>query len=152
MFGNLPELPKEKNGRNPLVEAIIKKDEVSEKSPMKIKKGYEASTGLHVSQCLEITSPVAFILGRIGSKWSQFSRMRARGAAATASIPILRELFQGSRRTHQLLEALPGMSTKTLMVRLRELEKYGLVKRQVYSEVPRLFSAQVIPSILPLAS
>ncbi len=88
---------------------------------MKIKEGYEPSTGLYVSHCLEITSPVAFILDRIGSKWS---------------IPILRELFQGSRRTHQLLEALPGMSTKTLMVRLRELEKYGLVQRQVYSEVP----------------
>ncbi len=28
------------------------------------------------------------------------------------------------------------MSTKTLVVRLRELQKYGLVKRQVYSEVP----------------
>lgn len=49
---------------------------------------------------------------------------------------ILRELFAGDRRTHELLEALSGISTKTLMMRLRELEEYGLVQRRVYAEVP----------------
>jgi DNA-binding HxlR family transcriptional regulator len=32
--------------------------------------------------------------------------------------------------------ALPGISTKTLTARLRELESYGLVKRTVFPEVP----------------
>lgn len=72
-------------------------------------------------QCLEITCPIEFILELIGTKWS---------------IQILRELFRGQRRTYELLEALPGISTKTLTVRLRELEKQGLIRRTVYAEIP----------------
>lgn len=64
---------------------------------------------------------IQFTLDLIGSKWS---------------ILILRELFTADRRTHELLEALPGISTKTLMIRLRELEKYGLVDRRIYAEIP----------------
>jgi DNA-binding HxlR family transcriptional regulator len=44
---------------------------------------------------------------------------------------------QGSRRTNEFLSALPGISTKTLTARLRELESYCLVKRTVFPEVPR---------------
>lgn len=73
------------------------------------------------SQCQEIRCPIQFTLEIIGSKWA---------------ILILRELFVGSRRTHEFLDALPGISTKTLTARLRELENYGLVQRQVYPEVP----------------
>jgi DNA-binding HxlR family transcriptional regulator len=65
--------------------------------------------------------PIQFIVGLLGNKWS---------------ILVLKELFQGSRRTHQLLQALPGISTKTLTVRLRELESHGLVQRDVYPEIP----------------
>jgi DNA-binding HxlR family transcriptional regulator len=72
-------------------------------------------------QCLEVRCPIQFTLEIIGSKWA---------------ILILRELFVGSRRTHEFLEALPGISTKTLTARLRELERYGLVNRRVYPEVP----------------
>lgn len=68
-----------------------------------------------------IRCPIQFVLEIVGSKWA---------------ILILRELFSGSRRTHEFLEALPGISTKTLTVRLRELESYGLVTRKVYPEVP----------------
>jgi DNA-binding HxlR family transcriptional regulator len=42
----------------------------------------------------------------------------------------------GQRRTHELLAALPGISSKTLTIRLRDLENHGLVERQVYPEVP----------------
>jgi DNA-binding HxlR family transcriptional regulator len=52
------------------------------------------------------------------------------------SILVLRELFGGARRTHELLAALPGISTKTLTQRLRELESQGLVDRRVYAEIP----------------
>jgi DNA-binding HxlR family transcriptional regulator len=71
--------------------------------------------------CQEFKCPIQFTLDLIGSKWS---------------ILILRELFMGDRRTHELLEALPGISTKTLMIRLRELEKYQLVDRRIYAEIP----------------
>ncbi|MBD2184910.1 helix-turn-helix transcriptional regulator [Planktothrix sp. FACHB-1355] len=73
------------------------------------------------SQCLDIECPIQFALDLIGSKWS---------------VLILRELFAGSRRTHQFLDALPGISSKTLTMRLRELEAHGLVERKVYAEIP----------------
>jgi DNA-binding HxlR family transcriptional regulator len=75
----------------------------------------------HQTQCKEIRCPIQFVLEIVGSKWA---------------ILILRELFSGSRRTHEFLEALPGISTKTLTARLRELESYGLVRRKVFPEVP----------------
>ncbi|HEY9877041.1 MAG TPA: helix-turn-helix domain-containing protein [Leptolyngbyaceae cyanobacterium] len=73
------------------------------------------------SLCLDLDCPVQFVLTMIGSKWA---------------ILILRELFLGNRRTHEFLSALPGISTKTLTARLRELESYGLVERRVFPEVP----------------
>jgi len=75
----------------------------------------------HQNQCKEIRCPIQFVLEIVGSKWA---------------ILILRELFSGSRRTHEFLKALPGISTKTLTARLRELESYGLVRRKVFPEVP----------------
>lgn len=76
---------------------------------------------LEPHQCLEIKCPIQFTLDIIGSKWS---------------ILILRELFAGERRTHQFLDALPGISSKTLTMRLRELEAYGLITRKIYPEIP----------------
>ncbi|WP_110984565.1 winged helix-turn-helix transcriptional regulator [Acaryochloris thomasi] len=74
-----------------------------------------------MQDCQNVQCPIEFTLDVLGGKWA---------------IPILRELFDGTRRTHQLLDALPGISSKTLMVRLRELERHGLVERQVFAEVP----------------
>jgi DNA-binding HxlR family transcriptional regulator len=76
---------------------------------------------LETSECLEVKCPIQFTLDIIGSKWA---------------LLILRELFTGNRRTHEFLEALPGISTKTLTIRLRELEAYGLVSRHVFPEIP----------------
>jgi len=76
---------------------------------------------LDTSECLEMKCPIQFTLDIIGSKWA---------------LLILRELFTGNRRTHEFLEALPGISTKTLTIRLRELEAYGLVSRHVFPEIP----------------
>ncbi len=69
----------------------------------------------------KLDCPVHLVLSYIGSKWA---------------ILILQELFEGSRRTNEFLSALPGISTKTLTARLRELESYGLVNRTVFPEVP----------------
>ncbi|MBW4467753.1 MAG: helix-turn-helix transcriptional regulator [Pegethrix bostrychoides GSE-TBD4-15B] len=71
--------------------------------------------------CLEAQCPIQFVLDLLGNKWS---------------ILVLRELFGGDHRTHELLSALPGISTKTLTQRLRELEAYGLVERRIYAEIP----------------
>jgi DNA-binding HxlR family transcriptional regulator len=76
---------------------------------------------LETSECLEVKCPIQFTLDIIGSKWA---------------LLILRELFTGNRRTHEFLEALPGISTKTLTIRLRELEAYGLVSLHVFPEIP----------------
>lgn len=65
--------------------------------------------------------PIQFVVDLLGNKWS---------------ILVLRELFAGDRRTSELLKALPGISTKTLMVRLRELENHGLVERRIFAEIP----------------
>ncbi|CAD0218464.1 hypothetical protein PA905_45660 [Planktothrix agardhii CCAP 1459/11A] len=88
---------------------------------MKVKECYKTTEIWESNQCLDAICPIEFILNLIGTKWS---------------ISILRELFQGHQRTHQLLESLPGISTKTLTVRLRELEKHGLILRTVYAEIP----------------
>jgi DNA-binding HxlR family transcriptional regulator len=72
-------------------------------------------------QCLEIKCPIQFVVDLLGNKWS---------------ILVLRELFGGDRRTHELLAALPGISMKTLTHRLRELEAQGLVERRIYAEIP----------------
>jgi DNA-binding HxlR family transcriptional regulator len=88
---------------------------------MKVKECYKTAEVWNSNQCLDMMCPIEFILDLIGTKWS---------------ISILRELFRGNQRTHELLEALPGISTKTLTVRLRELEKHGLIHRRVYAEIP----------------
>ncbi len=65
--------------------------------------------------------PIQFVVDLLGNKWS---------------ILVLRELFQGPRRTNEFLKALPGISTKTLTARLRDLEAHGLVQREVFPEIP----------------
>lgn len=71
--------------------------------------------------CVAFQCPIQFVVDIIGNKWT---------------ILVLRELFTGDRRTHELLEALPSISTKVLTQRLRELEHHGLAERRVYAEVP----------------
>jgi len=73
------------------------------------------------TNCQEFKCPIQYTLDLLGGKWS---------------VLILRELFLGDRRTHEFLDVMPGLSTKTLMLRLRELEKHGLIERRVYAEIP----------------
>lgn len=77
--------------------------------------------GLEEIACWDIQNPIEFMWGLVGQKWA---------------VLILRELLEEGRRPHELLESLPGISSKTLMVRLKELEKYGLLERKVYAEMP----------------
>lgn len=57
----------------------------------------------------------------IGSKWT---------------LLILHNIIEGNNRFGQLQRALHGISTKTLSVRLQEMEKAGIITRTVYAEVP----------------
>jgi DNA-binding HxlR family transcriptional regulator len=49
---------------------------------------------------------------------------------------ILWQLFQGEKRFSELFRALNGITQKMLTQQLRELEKDGIVHRQVYPQVP----------------
>ncbi|SFK88197.1 transcriptional regulator, HxlR family [Streptosporangium canum] len=49
---------------------------------------------------------------------------------------ILWALHDGSRRFGELRRAVPGISEKMLILQLREMEHYGLVRREVYHQVP----------------
>jgi DNA-binding HxlR family transcriptional regulator len=49
---------------------------------------------------------------------------------------VVRELLTGPHRFNELMGALPGISAHTLTSRLRRFEKYGLVTRTAYAEIP----------------
>lgn len=66
--------------------------------------------------------PVATTVYLIGNKWT---------------LLILRELVANNNiRFGQIKKNIDGISQKVLTQNLRELENNGLVKRQVYAEVP----------------
>jgi DNA-binding HxlR family transcriptional regulator len=52
------------------------------------------------------------------------------------TLAIVHELSLGPRRTVELHHGFNGLSTKTLLARLRKLERAGLVSRQTFSESP----------------
>jgi DNA-binding HxlR family transcriptional regulator len=57
----------------------------------------------------------------VGSKWTML---------------LLHNIFDGKKRFGELQRALPGISPKTLTLRLRELEENGIIDKKVYAEVP----------------
>lgn len=53
------------------------------------------------------------------------------------TIHILRNMIiLNHTRFNQFLESVEGINPKTLSIRLREMEKSGLIKRKVYAETP----------------
>lgn len=67
------------------------------------------------------TCGVSKTLKIIGGKWA---------------MSILHTLFDGTKRFGQLQRELNGISTKTLSLRLKELEKEGILKKKIYTEIP----------------
>ncbi len=65
--------------------------------------------------------PVEITMGLIGDKWK---------------ILIIRDLLTGTKRFGELRKSLNGISQKVLTNNLRDLEKSGLVHREVFAEVP----------------
>src|SRR5215212_11741822 len=52
------------------------------------------------------------------------------------TILIIREMMQDKTRFNQFLDSIEGINPKILSARLKEMEKTGLIKRKVYSEIP----------------
>ena len=67
------------------------------------------------------TCPVEATLEAIGGRWK---------------VLILHELFNGTRRFGELHRSLHGITQKMLTQQLREMERDGLVHREVYMQVP----------------
>lgn len=67
------------------------------------------------------TCPVETALKVIGGRWK---------------VLILQELLHGVKRFGQLHRALHGITQKMLTQQLREMEKDGIIYRQVYLQVP----------------
>lgn len=65
--------------------------------------------------------PVETTLKIIGDKWK---------------VLILRDLFTGTKRFNELKRSLSDVTQKMLTQQLRELEKDGIIHREVYPVVP----------------
>lgn len=65
--------------------------------------------------------PVATTVGLIGNKWKPL---------------ILRDLMQGKVRYKNLQYGIDGISPKVLTENLKQMEENGIIKREVYAEVP----------------
>ena len=65
--------------------------------------------------------PVATAVNLIGNKWKPL---------------IIRDLLNGKQRYKYLQYSIKGISAKVLTENLKQLEVDGLVKREVFAEVP----------------
>jgi DNA-binding HxlR family transcriptional regulator len=52
------------------------------------------------------------------------------------AVLIIREMFRGTKQFNRFLESIEGITPKVLTERLRELEKFGIIKRRIVSEYP----------------
>jgi DNA-binding HxlR family transcriptional regulator len=74
--------------------------------------------------------PIEIAMGYLGRKWS---------------LLILRDLFFGRTRFTQFLAANPGLSTKVLSTRLRDLVGAGVVEKRISSTDPVLIEYVLTP-------
>ena len=65
--------------------------------------------------------PIETTFKIIGKKWA---------------VLILREMFRGTKQFNRFIENIDGITPKVLTERLRELEKFGIIKRRIVSEYP----------------
>lgn len=74
--------------------------------------------------------PVEITLTLIGDKWK---------------VLILRDLMPGTKRFGELRKSVGDVSQKVLAAQLRDMEKSGLVHREVYAEVPPRMEYSLTP-------
>lgn len=70
---------------------------------------------------IEICPRYELAIGILGKRWTGL---------------ILRVLEDGPKRFSDVTDSIPGISAKVLTERMKELEKQGIVHRQVYAETP----------------
>ena len=80
--------------------------------------------------------PSRDLIGILASKW------------VLLLIPLLR---RGAQRNGDLMRAIEGISQKMLTQTLRDLERYGLVSRRDYAEVPPRVEYTLTPLGVSLA-
>lgn len=78
----------------------------------------------------EGTCPATAALELLGRKWTGF---------------ILWALLEGPRRYTEILHAVPGITDRVLSVRLKELERAGIVTRRQYEEIPARVEYSLTP-------
>jgi DNA-binding HxlR family transcriptional regulator len=65
--------------------------------------------------------PIETTFRVIGKKWT---------------VLIIREILRGNRQFNRFMENIEGVSPKVLTERLRELERFGIVRRRIVSKYP----------------
>jgi DNA-binding HxlR family transcriptional regulator len=65
--------------------------------------------------------PIETTFKIIGKKWA---------------VLIIREVFRGTTQFNRFLENIEGITPKVLTERLRELQRFGIVRRRIVSEYP----------------
>jgi DNA-binding HxlR family transcriptional regulator len=105
--------------------------------------GRERASVKHCEPDPSYTAFVRQLLDRVGDKWS---------------LLVLRELAEQRMRFTELLRSINGISQRMLTRTLRELERDGLITREVYAEVPPRVEYQVtalgltlMPHVIALA-
>ncbi len=89
-------------------------------------KNNPASYGEKLDQWNPVLSTILIIQG----KWT---------------LHILRDLIPGKKRFGELRKAVAGITSKTLSVRLRELARAGVVRREFFPEVPPRVEYRLTP-------
>ena len=70
---------------------------------------------------LYLDCPVRLSLDVIGGKWK---------------LPIIHQLWDGTMRYKELERAISGITPKMLIKELKDLEQFGLVKREQFATIP----------------
>ncbi len=88
---------------------------------MQIKQETQDSYQNQLDRANDISCPMTDTIRMISKVWA---------------LLILRQLCSGKKRFNELIQELGNISPRTLTKRLREMEKYGIIERQRYKEIP----------------
>jgi DNA-binding HxlR family transcriptional regulator len=91
----------------------------------------------HTATDEHVVCPVARTAAIVSGKWT---------------LLIIRDLATGTKRFSELERSLHGISPKTLSERLSTLEAEGILRRQMYAEVPPKVEYTLTEKGLALAS
>ncbi len=94
---------------------------MSNQTPVRHEVTRRKSAEAHVSSVYNRECPTRVVLDRLADKWT---------------VLVIGQLAAGTMRFAELRRAVDSISQKMLTSTLRDLERDGLVKRQLYASVP----------------